>query len=45
MDKWTRDWIKAIKKCKDDDDLAIIIDKIYVDGFVDGSNRCNHHFI
>ena len=35
MDKYTRKYIKLIKKAKNDDELSDIIDKIYTDGFDD----------
>lgn len=38
-------YIKAIKKSKTDDDLEIIIDTIYQDGFQDALNNYKDHEI
>lgn len=35
MDKYTRKYIKLIKKAKNDEELSDIIDNIYTDGFDD----------
>lgn len=35
MDKYTRKYIRLIKKCQSDEELSDIIDKIYTDGFDD----------
>lgn len=38
MDKYTQKYIKAIKACKNDEDLELVINKIYQDGYEDGGN-------
>ena len=35
MDKYTRKYIRLIKKAKNDEELSDIIDTIYTDGFDD----------
>jgi hypothetical protein len=43
-------YIAALKLCKTDDEYRLVIDKIYADGFEDGTNEadeedgcdCNH---
>ena len=40
MDDWTKKYINAIKLHQhSDEDLEVIIDKIYRDGFSDGANE------
>lgn len=36
MDKYAKKYIRAIKACKTDMELEIIINKIYENGFEDG---------
>lgn len=38
-DKYAKKYIKAIKNCVIDDDLTILINRIYDDGFQDGVNE------
>lgn len=35
MDKYTKKYIKLVKEAKSDEELSVIIDKIYTDGFDD----------
>lgn len=35
MDKYTKKYIRLIKKCQNDEELSDIIDKIYTDGYDD----------
>jgi len=39
IDKYTKKYLKAIKICLTDDDLSVVINKIYDDGFQDGTNE------
>ncbi|MDP3989719.1 MAG: hypothetical protein Q8Q01_00770 [archaeon] len=39
VDKYEKKHIKAIKNCVTDDDLAVVINRIYDDGFQDGANE------
>jgi len=39
VDKYAKKYIKAIKNYVTDDDLTIVINKIYDDGFQDGANE------
>ena len=36
MDKYTQKYIKATKACKNNEDLELVINKIYQDGYEDG---------
>lgn len=38
-EKYAKKYIKSIKNCVTDDDLTIIINKNYEDGFQDGANE------
>ena len=38
-DDYAKKYIKAIKNCVTDDDLSIVINRIYDDGFQDGINE------
>jgi len=40
-DKYAVKWIEAIKKCVNDEQLALVINKIYDDGFTDGQDENN----
>jgi hypothetical protein len=37
-DKYKEEKIKAFKECKDDEEIGDLINKIYEDGFEDGTN-------
>ena len=36
MDKYTQEYLKAIKEAKTDEDIVKLLTKIYEDGFADG---------
>lgn len=38
-DKYAKKYIKAIKNCVTDNDLIVVINRIYDDGFQDGTNE------
>jgi hypothetical protein len=38
-DKYKEEKIKAFKECKDDEEIGDLINKIYEDGFEDGTNE------
>jgi len=38
-DKYAKKYIKAMKKCITDNDLSIVINRIYDDGFQDGASE------
>lgn len=39
IDKYTEKNIKAIKSCTTNSELTLVINKIYIDGFEDGTNE------
>ena len=39
VDKYAKKFIKVVKNCVTDGDLTIVINKIYDDGFQDGTNE------
>ncbi len=39
VDKYAKKYIKAVKNCVTDDDLTVVINRIYDDGFQDGANE------
>jgi len=38
-DKYKEDKIAELKKCQDDEEIGDLINKIYEDGFEDGTNE------
>jgi hypothetical protein len=39
QEKWLRNYLKLIKKAKDDKEMCNIINQIYEDGLMDGSSN------
>ena len=39
QEKWLKYYLKWIKKAKDDKELCMVINQIYEDGLIDGSNN------
>ena len=39
MDKYQSKWVKVIKTCETDEEIAGCVNKIYEDGFEDGHNE------